>query len=345
MIARFAPTELNVDISYLSDGDKKALVKLVEAASLIDDIFMAQSWGGDRALCASLLQDSSPLGKARLQYFWINRSPWSALDAETAFIADVPERKLLGANFYPEDMTRKEFETWVTMLTEEEQEQARGFFTVIRSDAHGGFSIVSYSDAYKDDLERAADLLMKAASLTNNTTLKRFLTTRAKAFLSNDYHDSDEAWMDLDAPLDITMGPYETYNDELFGYKASFGAYVNIRDDKESAKAAAFARSLQEIENNLPVDAKHRSAKIGAQAPIRVVNEIMSAGDGARGVQAAAYNLPNDESVIARKGSKRVMLKNVQEAKFQQTLIPISKRVLAKEEQDNVDSVLFSRTR
>src|SRR5581483_2698526 len=140
--------------------------------------------------------------------------------------------------------------------------------------------------------------------------------SRAEAFLSNDYYESDIAWMDLDAPLDITIGPYETYTDELFGYKAAFEAYVNLRDDKETAKLAAFAQHLQEIENNLPEDPKYRVAKLGAAAPIRVVDEILSSGDGSHGVQTAAYNLPNDERVVQQKGSKRVMLKNIQEAKF-----------------------------
>ena len=324
MTARFAPTELNVDISNLSAGDRKALVKLVEAARLIDDIFMMQYWSGDLALYAKLQKDTSPLGKARLHYFWINKSPWSELDNNTAFLPGVPEHKLPGANFYPESMTKEQFESWVKTLPEKQQEQAKGFFTVIRSDGKSGFKIVPFSEAYKDDLTRAANLLKEAASLTDNATLKRFLNTRAAAFLSNDYYESDVAWMDLDAPLDITIGPYETYNDELFGYKASFEAYVNVRDDEESAKLGAFSENLQEIENNLPIDPKYRNPKIGAQAPIRVVNEVMSAGDGNHGVQTAAYNLPNDERVVAEKGSKRVMLKNVQQAKFDKTLVPIS---------------------
>src|SRR5205085_6514267 len=127
------------------------------------------------------------------------------------------------------------------------------------------------------------------------------------------------------APLDITIGPYETYNDELFGYKAAFESYVNLRDEKETAKVKFFANHMQEIENNLPLDARYRNPKIGAAAPIRVVNEIFSAGDGNHGVQTAAYNLPNDERVVEQKGSKRVMLKNVQEAKFKSVLVPISK--------------------
>ena len=336
MTARFAPTELNVDISSLSAGDRKALAKLIEAARLIDPIFMMQYWSGDLALYDKLQKDTSPLGKARLHYFWINKGPWSELDGNTAFLPGVPEHKLPGANFYPESMTREQFESWVKTLPEAQQKQATGFFTVIRSDGKNGFKIVPYSEAYKDDLTKAAKLLNDAAALTDNATLKRFLTTRAAAFLSNDYYESDVAWMDLDAPLDITIGPYETYNDELFGYKASYEAYVNIRDDQESAKLSAFARDLQEIENNLPIDAKYRNPKIGAQAPIRVVNEVMTAGDGNHGVQSAAYNLPNDERVVAEKGSKRVMMKNVQQAKFRQVLIPISKSVLAADEQSDV---------
>ena len=336
MTARFAPTELKVGIGNLSQGDRKALAKLIEAARLMDPIFMQQYWSGDLALYAKLQKDTSPLGKARLHYFWINKGPWSELDGNTAFIPGVPEHKLPGANFYPESMTKEQFESWVKTLPEAEQKQATGFFTVIRSDGKNGFKIVPYSEAYKDDLTKAAKLLNDAASLTDNATLKKFLTTRAAAFLSNDYYESDVAWMDLDAPLDITIGPYETYNDELFGYKASYEAYVNVRDEQESAKLSAFARDLQEIENNLPIDPKYRNPKIGGQAPIRVVNEVMDAGDGNHGVQTAAYNLPNDERVIAEKGSKRVMLKNVQQAKFRQILIPISKKVLVADEQGDV---------
>jgi hypothetical protein len=341
MTARFAPTELNVDISNLSEGDRKALVRLVEAARVIDDVYMTQYWSGDLALYAKLQKDTSPLGKARLHYFWINKSPWSELDGSTAFIPGVPEHKLPGANFYPETMTKEQFENWVKTLPEKQQEQAKGFFTVIRSDGKSGFKIVPYNEAYKTDLTRAANLLKEAASLTDNATLKRFLNTRAAAFLSNDYYESDVAWMDLDAPLDITIGPYETYNDELFGYKASYEAYVNLRDEEESAKLGAFSKNLQEIENHLPIDPKYRNPRIGGQAPIRVVNEVMSAGDGNHGVQTAAYNLPNDERVVAEKGSKRVMLKNVQQAKFDKTLIPISRLVLGGDEQDRVEFEAF----
>src|SRR6266404_1110370 len=333
MIARFAPAELRADTSQLSAGDHQALTKLLDAARVIDDIFLTQLWSGNRALRARLAQDTSPLGKARLHYFDLNKGPWSDLDNHEAFIPGVPPRKPLGANFYPEDMTRDEFETWAFKLPKPQQEQARGFFTVIRRGPDKKLTIVAYSQEYKADLQRAARLLEESAGLTSNASLQNFLRLRAKAFLSNDYYASDVAWMQVDAPIDITIGPYETYNDELFGYKAGFEAYVTLRDDRETAKLKAFADHIQEIENNLPEDPKYRNPKLGGLAPIRVVNEILATGDGAHGVRTAAYNLPNDERVVQQMGSKRVMLKNVQEAKFSKTLEPIARRVLASADQ------------
>lgn len=337
MSARFAPTELKVDLSGLSDGDRKALAKLVEAARIFDGLFMTQLWSGNHATYAKLKKDKTPLGQARLEYYWINKGPWSSLDGNEAFVPGVPPEKLPGANFYPVDMTKEEFESWVKTLSEKEQEQAKGFFTiVIREESQGtkkgGLKLVPYSEAYRADLEKCAKLLREAAALTENESLKRFLTSRAEAFLSNDYYQSDVDWMDVDAPIDPTIGPYETYNDEVFGYKAAYEAYINLRDEKESVKLAAFSKHLQEIENNLPIDEQYRNPKLGGSAPIRVVNEVLASGDGNHGVQTAAYNLPNDERVISQKGAKRVMLKNVQQAKFDKTLVPISKKVLAKAE-------------
>ncbi|HUJ51629.1 MAG TPA: hypothetical protein VLW25_15575, partial [Bryobacteraceae bacterium] len=221
------------------------------------------------------------------------------------------------------------------------REHAESFFTVIRRDANRHLTSVPYSQEYKTDLAKAARLLEEAAGLTANATLKKFLLARGAAFLSNDYYESDLAWMDLDAPIDITIGPYETYNDEIFGYKAAFESYVNLRDEEETAKLKFFGDHLQEVENNLPIDAKYRNPKLGSQAPIRVVNEVFAAGDGEHGVQTAAYNLPNDERVITQKGSKRVMLKNVQEAKFHSTLEPISKRVLPASSQADLNFESF----
>lgn len=336
MQARYAPTELKVDTTHLSAGDKKALVKLLEAARVLDPLFMTQLWEGNNDLYAKLKKDATPLGRARLKYFWQNKGPWSDLDGHTTFIDGVPERKPLGANFYPNGMTKEEFERWAATLSKEDKDKATGFYSVIRRDAAKKLTIVPYSKEYKDHLTKAAGLLREAAALTDNATLKKFLTTRADSFLSDDYYDSEVAWMDLDAPLDITIGPYETYNDELFGYKAAFEAYVNLRDDKETRKLGFFSQHLQEIENNLPEDPKFRNPKLGALSPIRVVNEVFAAGDGQHGIMTAAYNLPNDDRVVAEKGSKRVMLKNVQEAKFNKVLVPIASKVLSPADQKDV---------
>lgn len=356
MIARFAPAELKVDTSKLARGDQQALKKLLEAAKVIDEIFLGQRWRFNVALRQSLERDTSALGRARMHYFNLNKGPWSDLDQQKAFIewqikltyakggefvAEVPSTKPPGANFYPDDMTKDEFEAWVVKLPRTQQESARGFFTVIQRSVKNSFTAVPYSKAYAADLERAAKLLEEAAALTPNATLKEFLNLRAKAFRDNDYYASDVAWMKLDAPIDVTIGPYETYNDELFGYKAAFEAYITLRDEVETAKMKNFADHIQEIENNLPLDAKYKNPKLGALAPIRVVNEVLGTGDGAHGVRTAAFNLPNDERIVKAMGSKRVMLKNVQEAKFSKILEPIASRVLSPADRKNLSFDAF----
>ncbi len=338
MQARFAPIELKVDTSQLQAADQQALAKLIAAAKVIDEIFRDdQVWRGNPALREKLATDTSELGKARLRYFDLNQGPWSDLDEHKSFLPaaefpNVPPRKPLGANFYPEDMTREEFEKW--------PEKDIGFYSIIRREG-GMLKAIPYSEAYKEPLTKAAQLLKEAAALTPNASLAEFLKERAAAFLSNDYYASDVAWMKIDAPIEPTIGPYETYMDELFGYKAAFEAYITLRDDAETAKLKMFADHLQEIENNLPLDPKFRNPKLGALAPIRVVNEVIATGDGAHGVRTAAFNLPNDERVVREYGSKRVMLKNVQEAKFAKILQPIAARVLAKDDQANLSFNAF----
>ncbi|HEX6185800.1 MAG TPA: hypothetical protein VFZ44_18060 [Pyrinomonadaceae bacterium] len=340
-IRRFAPTVITADTARLSAGDRRALQKVVEAARLFDPLFLRQVWSGNVALQRRLEADRTPLGRARLHYFRINDGPWSQLDENVAFLADVPREKPATAAHYPDGMTKEEFESWVATLPESEKQKATGFFYAVRRDAAGKLKLVPYSEEYRDFLVPAAALLRQASELTTNATLKSFLSKRAAAFLSNDYYESDVAWMDLDAPIDVTIGPYETYSDGLFGYKAAFEAYVTLRDEAESAKLARFGGLLQELEDNLPIEPRYRNPKLGAAAPIRVVNVVFSSGEGNSGVQTAAFNLPNDEKVVNEKGSKRVMLKNVQEAKFQKTLVPISRVVLSPADQRNVSFEAF----
>ncbi|HKP11158.1 MAG TPA: hypothetical protein VJZ91_03580, partial [Blastocatellia bacterium] len=328
MIARFAPTDVAADTLKLADGDRQALDKIIQAARLMDDIFLRQVWSGNVDLKAKLEADQSPLGQARLHYFMINKGPWSRLDHNKPFVPGAPAEKPPEAGFYPDGISKGDFEAWAKGLSDADRKQAEGFFTVIRRDAGGKLKSVPYSQEYQQFLAPAAKLLQEAAGLTTNPTLKNFLSKRAEAFLSDNYYASDVAWMDLDAPIDVTIGPYETYEDELFGYKAAYEAFVTLRDDTESAKLVKFSGYLQELENNLPMEARYRNPKLGAASPIRVVDVVFTAGDGNRGVQTAAFNLPNDEQVVKEKGSKRVMLKNMQEAKFNKVLIPISKVAL-----------------
>jgi len=334
-IARFAPTDLSADISALPQNERDALTHIIRAAQVMDALFLEQVWGGNETLLIDLLRDQSALGTARLRYFLINKGPWSRLDHNEPFIPGVP-KKPEQANYYPAGATKAEVEKWIAGLNPAQKLQATGFFTTIRRGPDGRFVAVPYSTEYQGELEIAAAHLREAARLTKQPTLKAFLEARAAAFLSNDYYDSDVKWMELDATIEPTIGPYEVYEDEWFNYKAAFEAFVTVKDQNESAKLQKFAGSLQEIENNLPIDPKYRNPHLGALAPIAVVNTVFSAGDANRGVQTAAFNLPNDERVIREKGSKRVMLKNNQEAKFSKVLVPISKIALAAADQPNV---------
>lgn len=340
-IRRFAPTEVIADASHLSAGDRKALDKIIQAAQLMDLIYYRQAWSGNIALKKRLEADSSPAGRERLHYFIINKGPWSQLDNNESFLEGVPRKRPPQAGFYPDDMSKEEFNGWVQGLSDEEHKRAVGFFTVIRRGTDGKLKIVPYSQEYGEFLAPAAKLLREAAALTSNQTLKNFLTARADSFLSDNYYASDVAWMDLDSPIDVTIGPYETYGDELFGYKAAFEAFVTLRDESESAKLAKFSSYLQELENNLPVEERYRNPKLGAASPIRVVDVVFASGDANHGVQTAAFNLPNDDQVIREKGSKRVMLKNVQEAKFNKVLLPISKVVIDSSQQSQISFDAF----
>ena len=282
---------------------------------------------------------ASRTAAARLHYFLINKGPWDRLDHYRAFIPGAPP-KPEAANFYPAGATKADVQKWLDGLPEKARAAATGFFTTIRRDGRS-FTAVPYSVEYQGELAIAAARLREAAELTGNASLKAFLTARADAFLSNDYYASDVAWMELDSAIEPTIGPYEVYEDEWFNAKAAFEAFITLRDEGESQKLQAFSAHLQELENNLPIDPKYRNGSLGSLAPIKVVNVVFAAGDGNRGVQTAAFNLPNDERVVKEKGTKRVMLKNVQDAKFRMVLLPISKIALPAADQAKVSFEAF----
>ena len=352
MTSRFAPVTIRANVSALPDNEREALTRLIAAARVMDALFLRQVWAGNEALHLQLsadvitrarhagLGEAFELPAARLHYFLINKGPWSRLDHNRIFIPGVPARPE-SANFYPAGATKAEVQKWIDSLSGDAKARATGFFTTIRRGDAGQFVAVPYSTEYQGELGAAAALLREAAALTTDATLKAFLTSRADAFLSNDYYASDVAWMELDAAIEPTIGPYEVYEDEWFNYKAAFEAFITLRDDVETNKLKAFSSRLQALENALPIDPQHRNPRLGAMAPIRVVNVVFTAGDANRGVQTAAFNLPNDERVIREKGSKRVMLKNVQEAKFNTVLLPISKVALGASDQSLVSFDAF----
>jgi len=338
--ARFAPVDLTADISGLPPGERLALRRTIEASRLMDTLFLRQVWSGNETLLLELLADSSALGRERRHAFMVNKGPWSRLDHFAPFVPRVPA-KPAGGSFYPPDASKEEVEAWFESLPADARAEAGGFFTTIRRRPDGALVAVPYSVEYEGELALAAGLLREAAAATSQPTLRAFLEKRAAAFGTNDYYDSDMAWMELDASIEPTIGPYETYEDEWFGYKAAFEAFIAVRNEAETAKLARFSAHLQELENRLPIDPAWRNPKLGALAPIRVVDLVFAAGDGNRGVQTAAYNLPNDERVVAQKGSKRVMLKNTQEAKFDQTLVPISKVALGPADRERISFDAF----
>jgi Peptidase family M49 len=318
--AKLPRTVIDYDHSLLNDNDRQVVAKLIEASKSIDEIFWRQVSEENPALRDQLLKEKSPA----YDYFVMNKGPGDRLKDDEPFIGT--KKKPPGAAFYPEDMTKEAFEKYIAAHPDKKDE-LQGLFTVVRRQG-GAYVGTRYSAYYRNLLEPAAARLREAATLTTNASLHRYLTTRADAFLSDNYRESDMAWMDLSGPIEVVIGPYEVYEDNLFNYKASFESFVTVVDAPESAKLAAYAHALPDMERNLPEPQQYKNLNRGTESPIKVVQEIYTAGDARRGVQTAAFNLPNDEFVREKKGSKKVLLKNVMDSKFRQSGQPIALRVL-----------------
>ncbi len=328
-IEQFAPVKITYDHSLLNERQKEVVKRLHAAAQLIDSIFLRQVYSKNFEIKKRLENSNDPLDKLRLEYFKIMFGPFDRLDHNKPFIGN--EKKPLGANFYPEDMTKEEFEKWVKEHPGDEESFTSEFTVIRRKD--GKLIAVPYTVEYQPELERIASLLDEAAEFADNPSLKKYLTLRAKSFRTNDYFESDMAWMDLkDHTIEVVIGPYEVYEDELFNYKASYETFLTIVDPAETRKLKKFASYLNEMEKNLPIPDEHKNFGRGSESPIVVVQEIYCAGDAKAGVQTLAFNLPNDERVRKAKGSKKVMLKNIHEAKFEKLLKPIAEIVLVPEQ-------------
>jgi hypothetical protein len=334
-LRRFARTPIDYDRSLLDAKETRVVALLVEASRFMNDIFLVQVWPGNPALRERVFaaaQGGDEAARWALVLFDIHKGPWDRLEENEPFIGK--DRKPPGSGFYPTDMTKEEFERWVAAHPADKA-AFEGLYTVIRRQ---GESLVAipYSKAYREALEPAARALREAAKATGNASLRNFLEKRADAFFSDDYFASDLAWMDLDSDVEVVIGPYEVYEDALFNYKASFESFVTVRDRAESEKLSVYARHLPDMERNLPIPDEHKNLKRRFESPIRVVQEIYTAGEARRGVQTSAFNLPNDEKVREAKGSKKVLLKNVMDAKFRQSGRPIAERVLVSAELPNL---------
>ena len=331
-LEKFAPVTIAYDKSFLSEQDQQVVLKLVEASRLIDQIFLQQVYSQNESLKKALLKSKDHDIKPYLDYFNIMYGPFDRLDENKPFLAT--NSKPVGANFYPEDMTKTEFVQWIENHPEIKNDFESNFTVIRRQDAE--LVAIPYSKAYEDQLKSATKLLKEAAALAENSSLKKFLTSRADAFLSNDYFQSDMDWMDLNSPIEVVIGPYEVYEDALMGYKAAFEAFITVVDPIESNKLAIVASYLDKMEKNLPYKDEYKNFERGSSSPIKVVQEIYTAGDTRAGVQTLAFNLPNDERVQEAKGSKKVLLKNVQEAKFDKILTPIAEKVIHPDQISNV---------
>jgi hypothetical protein len=324
-IAQFVPTELKYEASILDERQKVVVENLYYASKIMDEIFLDQVYSKNNRIKADLMEEDSEEAKDKLELFNIMFGPFDRLDHDKPFIGT--DKKPEGANFYPEDMTKEEFEKWIKDHPED-KEAFTSEFTVIRREG-SGLVAIPYNEYYKEKLTKAAEYLLKAAENADNKTLKDYLTTRAYAFQNNDYFESDMKWMDMkDHDIEIVIGPYEVYEDGLFNFKASFESFLTIKDPVESKKLDVFKKYLKDMEIHLPIPDEYKNFDRGSESPLAVVNEIFTAGDTKSGVQTLAFNLPNDERVRKAKGSKKVMLKNVQEAKYKKLLVPISEIVL-----------------
>ncbi len=331
-IARFVPTALKYDSSTLDEREKIVVEKLYLASKIMDELFLDQVYSKNYEIRKSLMEQAangSEKAKLELELFTIMFGPFDRLDHDAPFIDTL--KKPLGANFYPEDMTKEEFEKWIKDNPNDEKAFTSEFTVIRRQD--GKLTAIPYSEYWKDKLTEASKLLKEAAEYADNQSLKKYLNSRADAFLSNDYFQSDMDWMDLkDHKIEIVIGPYEVYEDGMFNFKAAFESFLTIEDPAESAKLDVFKKYLRDMEIHLPIPDEHKNFNRGSESPLAVVNEVFTGGDTKSGVQTLAFNLPNDERVRQAKGSKKVLLKNVQEAKYKQILIPIAELVLDPEQ-------------
>jgi len=321
----YATVRLTANLDALDERQKQMIVLLIKAAQIMDDLYWLQAYGDKNSLLAGI---SDP---AERRFAEINYGPWDRLAGDQAFIEGAGP-KPLGAQFYPPDMSKAEFEAW-------DQEGKNGLYTLVRRNAQGGLILQPYREAYQPQLAAAADLLRQAAELASDEEFANYLLMRAHALESDDFQASDMAWMDMkNNQVELVIGPIETYEDRLFGYRAAYEGYVLIKDMEWSARLARFAQFLPELQTGLPVPDEYKREVPGTDADLNAYDVVFYAGHSNAGSKTIAINLPNDEAVQLQKGSRRLQLKNAMLAKFNQILLPVGDLLIA---QDQLQYITF----
>ncbi|MDR1974354.1 MAG: Zn-dependent hydrolase [Bacteroidales bacterium] len=329
VIHGFAKVRLTADVSKYSKKDKELLSCLFDVAQIMDDIFWKEALGQDKDEFLSGIENDTVR-----KFAVINYGPWERLRNNMPFIDGYGE-KPKGAQFYPEDMTREEFDAL-------EDENKTSLYTVIRRDNAGKLNVVWYHEAFKEQIEKAAELLEKAASLSEDKGFANYLQLRAKALRTDDYLESDLAWMDMRTnKFDFIVGPIENYEDQLYGYKAAHESFILLKDEEWSKKLEKFTALLPDLQKELPIDEKYKKDPVGSESQLNVYNAVFYRGDCNAGSKTIAINLPNDERVHAEKGTRKLQLKNAMQAKFEKITLPISKLLLNEEQQKEVTFTSF----
>ncbi len=318
----YANVPLTTDISHLTTNEKEMLRLMFKTADIMDDLFWQQAYGAKIDLM------DMTKGQAN-QYAKINYGPWDRLNNETPFISGI-RAKAAGATFYPADMTKEEFE-------QANLKDGKSPYTIVRRNREGKLYTIPYHENFKNQLQKAAEYLNQAAELAEDAGLKKYLQLRAKALTTDDFYASDLAWMDMkNANIDLVVGPIENYEDQLFGYKTSYSAYILVKDVEWSNKLAKFVQYLPELQRNLPISANYKKEVPGTDSDLNAYDVVYYAGDCNAAGKTIAINLPNDEKVQLEKGTRRLQLKNAMKAKFDKILVPISTALIDESQQKNI---------
>lgn len=322
-VNEYAPFKLTTDLSVLTDNEKAMLPYMLQAAKIMDDLFWKQAYGDKQEILSKATSESMR------KFIEINYGPWERLDDNKPFVEGYGA-KPAGAAYYPTDMTKEEFEAW-------DDTTKASLYTMIERGDNGGLQSIPYHLAFSDQVNEAAGYILKAADLADDPGLKKYLQLRADALLTDEYYESDMAWMDMKTnTVDFVVGPIETYEDQLYGYKASYEAYILIKDKEWSSRLEKYAALLPDLQKALPTAQAYKNEMPGSDSDLNAYDAIYYAGDCNAGAKTIAINLPNDERVRADKGSRKLQLKNSMQAKFDKILVPISDLLIAEDQRSHV---------